>query len=59
MRKAIPRLQVEIYSYVNDIALSIMDKDSTSDIARIVKKEGKIIREIPKADEIPLENEKE
>ena len=59
IRKAIPGLQVEINSYVDDIVLSIIDEDGMSDMSRIVKKGAKIMREIAEADGIPFEKEKE
>ena len=38
LRKAIPGLQIDINSYVDDIALSITDTDGTSNMERMVKK---------------------
>ena len=46
IRKAMPGLQVEIYSYVDDLALVVFDEDGTTDMGRMVTKGGEIIREI-------------
>ena len=59
LRRAMPGLQVEVNSYVDDLALSITYIDGISDMTRMVKKGGEIMREIAEADGIPLEREKE
>ena len=46
IRKAMPGLQVEINSYVDDLAMTIFDEDGTTDMGRMVTKGGEIIREI-------------
>ncbi len=59
IRKAIPGLQIEVSSYVDDIALSIVDTDRTTNMARMVASGGEIMREVAEADGIPLERDKE
>ena len=59
IRKVMPGLDTEVNSYVDDLALTIFDKDGTSDMDRMVAKGGSILREVPEADGIPLEREKE
>ena len=59
IRKAMPGLQIEVSSYVDDIALSIIDTDRSTDMARMVARGGEIIREVAEADGIPLERDKE
>ena len=46
IRKAMPGLQIEVSSYVDDIALSIIDTDRSTDMARMVARGGEIMREV-------------
>ncbi len=55
IRKAMPGLQVEINSYVDDLALTICDGDGTMSMQRMVSKGGGITREVAKPGGIPLE----
>ena len=59
MRKAMPRLQIEINSYVDYLALSITDMDGTSNMEKMVKKGSEILVRIAEADGIPLKKAKE
>ena len=59
LRRAMPGLQVEINSFVGDLALTIFDGDGSVDMGRMVAKGGAIMREIADEGGIPLEREKE
>ena len=54
-----PELQIEVNSYVDDLALSIMDIEGRFNIERMVMKGGEIMSRIAREDGIPLEKSKE
>ena len=59
LRKAMPGVQVEVNSYVDDLALSIIDEGDSMDMGRLVDKGGAIMKEVAEKEGIPLEKEKE
>ena len=59
LRKAMPGLQIEVNSYVDDLAISITDTDGTSNMEGMVKKGSEILCRIAETDGIPLEKAKE
>ena len=59
LRRAILELQIEVYSYVDDLALLTVDIQGTFNMERMVMKGGEIMSRIVREDGILLEKSKE